>query len=63
MNDLSDLQKRLTGIGLTALAARVDDLLAHATSKRLSPAELLAQIIATESTDRARRPPAYAGWF
>ena len=55
MNELSDLQKRLTGIGLTALAARVDDLLAHATSKRLSPAEFLEQIIATESTDRARR--------
>lgn len=55
MNDLSDLQKRLIGIGLTALAGLIDDLLAHATSKRLSPAEFLEQIIAAEATDRARR--------
>lgn len=52
MNDLKNL---LMGIGLTATAAEIDDLIAHATNKRLGPAEILEKIIATESADRARR--------
>lgn len=50
-----DLKKQLLGIGLTATATVIDDLIAQATSKRLSPMEILEQIIATESADRARR--------
>lgn len=52
---MNDLQKQLLGIGLSATAGGIDDLLAHATSKRLGPAEFLEKIIAAESTDRARR--------
>lgn len=52
---MNDLQKQLLGIGLAATAAQIDDLLAHATNKRLGPAEILEKIIATESADRFRR--------
>jgi DNA replication protein DnaC len=52
---VNDLQKQLLGIGLAATAAQIDDLLAHATNKRLGPAEILEKIIATESADRFRR--------
>ena len=52
---MSDLKTQLLGIGLTGTAGQVDDLLAHATSKRLGPTELLERIIATESAHRARR--------
>lgn len=52
---MNDLKKQLLGIGLTATAAEIDDLIAHATNKRLGPAEILEKIIATESADRARR--------
>ena len=52
---MNDLHKQLTSIGLTATATVIDDLLAHATQKRLGPAEILEKIIATESVDRARR--------
>lgn len=52
---MNDLKKQLLGIGLTATAGEIDDLIAHATQKRLGPAEILEKIIATESADRARR--------
>jgi len=52
---VNDLKKQLLGIGLAATAAEIDDLLAHATNKRLGPAEILEKIIATESADRFRR--------
>ena len=52
---MNDLQKQLLGIGLAATAAQIDDLLAHATNKRLGPAEILEKIIAAESADRFRR--------
>lgn len=52
---MNDLQKQLLGIGLAATAGQIDDLLAHATNKRLGPAEILEKIIATESADRFRR--------
>jgi DNA replication protein DnaC len=52
---VNDLQKQLLGIGLAATAAQIDDILAHATNKRLGPAEILDKIIATESADRFRR--------
>ncbi len=52
---MNDLKKQLIEIGLAATAEVIDDLLAHATSKRLGPAEFLDRIIATESADRARR--------
>jgi DNA replication protein DnaC len=52
---VNDLQKQLLGIGLAATAGQIDDLLAHATNKRLGPAEILEKIIATESADRFRR--------
>lgn len=52
---MNDLKKQLLAIGLTATAAEIDDLLAHATNKRLGPAEILEKIIATESADRFRR--------
>lgn len=52
---MNELQKQLLGIGLAATAAQIDDLLAHATNKRLGPAEILEKIIATESADRFRR--------
>jgi DNA replication protein DnaC len=52
---VNDLKKQLLGIGLSATAAEIDDLLAHAINKRLGPAEILEKIIATESADRFRR--------
>lgn len=52
---MNDLKKQLLGIGLSATAAEIDDLLAHAINKRLGPAEILEKIIATESADRFRR--------
>lgn len=52
---MTDLKKQLLGIGLTATAGGIDDFIAHVTSKRLGPAEILEKIIAAESADRARR--------
>lgn len=52
---MNDIKKQLIGIGLAATAAGIDDILAHATNKRLGPAEILEKIIATESADRFRR--------
>lgn len=52
---MNDIKKQLISIGLAATAAGIDDLLAHATNKRLGPTEILEKIIATESADRFRR--------
>jgi DNA replication protein DnaC len=52
---MNDLKTQLLGIGLTATSEVIDDLIAKATAKRLSPVQIVEQIIATESADRARR--------
>lgn len=52
---MNDLATKLQALGLGATAAGLDDLLAHATQKRLSHRALLEHIARVETTERARR--------
>ncbi|QRK14022.1 IS21-like element helper ATPase IstB [Archangium violaceum] len=45
----------LSGLGLHRTSAELDDLVARATKARLSPTQLLEQIVQLESDERARR--------
>jgi DNA replication protein DnaC len=52
MNPLAEL---LRGLGLRAVSAQLDDLIALATKKRWGPTEILEHIAALESQERSRR--------
>lgn len=49
------LADQLSAIGLRRIAEELDDFLAHATQKRLSPVQILEQLARLESQERARR--------
>jgi len=50
-----DLPTRLRALGLLHVAEMLDDVIALATRKRMSPAELVEHLVALEEADRARR--------
>lgn len=50
-----DLKARLRALGLLHVSQNLDDSIALATKKRLSPVELLEHIVLVEETDRTRR--------
>ncbi|MGA7886270.1 MAG: IS21-like element helper ATPase IstB [Acidobacteriaceae bacterium] len=50
-----DLREHLERIGLTAVAAQLDDMLAHASKQRWSPRQLLEQLARIETAERAHR--------
>jgi DNA replication protein DnaC len=52
---MSSLTELLTTIGMRHTAAHLDDLIAMATRKRWSPAQLLEHLAQTEEADRSRR--------
>lgn len=49
------LKPRLRALGLLHVSETLDDVVALATKKRLSPLELMEYLVATEEADRARR--------
>jgi DNA replication protein DnaC len=49
------LHDQLHDIGLKAVSDELDDLLAHATKRRWSPAQLLEHVVELETKERARR--------
>lgn len=51
----ADLIGRLRALGMPYLGEHLDDVVALATKKRMSPVELVEHIAALEETDRARR--------
>ena len=50
-----DLHERLRALGLYALADTLDDVIAMATKKRWSPAQLFEHVAHVEERERARR--------
>jgi DNA replication protein DnaC len=52
---MSELQGRLTALGLRHIADHLDDLIALAQKRRLGPRELLEHLVDVEEKDRARR--------
>lgn len=50
-----DLREHLERIGLTAVAAQLDGMLAHASKQRWSPRQLLEQLASIETVERAHR--------
>lgn len=52
---MTDLRSRLRALGLTAILAQLDDIVALATKQRWSPTQLLEHIADLEEKDRARR--------
>ena len=54
-NPNPNLRDQLERIGLTAVAAQLDDLLAHAARQRWSPRQLLEQLAQIEVAERAHR--------
>jgi len=50
-----DLAQSLVAIGMRGIAAILDDFLATATKQRLSPIQLLEEVVRIETRDRARR--------
>ena len=51
----NSLSAQLRQIGLCAVPAQLDDFLAQATKARLSPHQILEQVVKTESAERSRR--------
>jgi DNA replication protein DnaC len=49
------LADQLAALGLRATAAKLDDLIARATTHRWSPTQLLEHVVQSELDDRARR--------
>lgn len=49
------LATQLTALGLRNSGEHLDDVLAHATQKRLGPTQLLEHLVSLEQQDRARR--------
>jgi DNA replication protein DnaC len=54
-NPNPNLRDQLERIGLTAVAAQLDDLLAYASKQRWSPRQLLEQLAQIEVAERAHR--------
>ncbi len=52
---MSALHERLRALGIHALADGLDDIIAMATKKRWSPAQLVEHVTGIEETERARR--------
>jgi DNA replication protein DnaC len=52
---MNPLAERLRALGLRAVSAQLDDLIALATKKRWGPAEILEHVAGLESQERARR--------
>ena len=52
---MSELARTLAAIGLRATSTALEDLLARATTSRLSPAALLEEVARVEQAERARR--------
>lgn len=52
---MSNLATQLAALGLRYSGEHLDDVLAHATQKRLSPTQLLEHLVSLEQQDRARR--------
>ena len=50
-----DLPTRLRALGLLHIAEHLNDIVALATKKRMSPVEIVEHIVALEEADRARR--------
>ena len=50
-----DMGRRLAKLGLRGIACGVDDFLARATKLRLTPMQLIEEMVRLESLDRARR--------
>ena len=55
MSDMSDIHDKLKSIGLHYLGDNVEDVIALATKRRWSPAQLLEYIVEQEAKERARR--------
>jgi DNA replication protein DnaC len=51
----TDLHARCRAIGLLHLAEHLDDVIALATKKRMSPTEIIEHVVALEETDRVQR--------
>jgi DNA replication protein DnaC len=51
----NSLSAQLRQIGLCAVPAQLEDFIAQATKTRLSPHQILEQIVKTESAERSRR--------
>ena len=54
-NPNHNLREQLERIGLRAVAAQMDDMLAHATEQRWSPRQLLEQLAQIEVAERTHR--------
>jgi DNA replication protein DnaC len=54
-NPNHNLREQLERIGLRAVAAQLDDMLAHATQQRWSPRQLLEQLAQIEVAERTHR--------
>jgi len=52
-NPNHNLREQLKRIGLRAVAAKMDDMLAHATEQRWPPRQLLEQLAQIEVAERA----------
>lgn len=55
MSKTTDLKEQLVQIGLLALAECVEDFLARAAKGRLSPRQIIEEIVRLETTEGARR--------
>lgn len=52
---MSDLSHQLNALGFHYCAEHLDDLIAHATKRRLSPRQLFEHVVHVENQERARR--------
>ena len=52
---MSDLEQTLKALGFHYCAEHLDDVIAHATTKRLSPRQLFEHVARIENQERARR--------
>jgi len=52
---MSDLSRNLRSLGFHYCGEHLDDLIAHATKKRMTPRQLLEHIVHLENQERARR--------
>lgn len=52
---MSDLAAQLAALGLRYTGEHLDDIIAHATQKRLSPVQILEHVASLEQGDRSRR--------
>jgi len=55
MNKTTDLKEQLAQIGLLALAECIEDFVARAAKGRLSPRQIIEEIVRLETTEGARR--------